>query len=158
MRFLCLLAAFEALVPSLAYAQKKLPDACTVLTLADVAAEVGSGYAKSSTGELLNSSEISSCLYQKGAGTTVALTVMRAPEDDGRAAVTARQEGQRRGGRTVASLSSACDTAFSIIISPSQAIVLGGKGPWQLDFQVVTGGKPDVAAAGRVASAACKHL
>ncbi|MGH7718664.1 MAG: hypothetical protein ACREON_07465 [Gemmatimonadaceae bacterium] len=84
--------------------------------------------------------------------------MLEASEGDAKAAVTLRQNIARGAGATVTALAGACDAAFTVVVSPSRATVFAGRGAWQVDAEVVTGGKPDVAAAGRLANAACERL
>lgn len=152
---LAVVAAFS--LSRAAPAQTRPPDACAVVTQSDVTAVLGTGYLKDPTSGKFDSGDHRSCLYQKGKGTTVAVTVMQAPDDDGKAAVTGRQELQKKGGREVTPLPDVCDAAFGIVISPTQSIVIAGLGKWQMDLQVMTGGKPDNVSAGKVAQSACRH-
>jgi len=136
----------------------KPPDACKLVTLADVTGALGAGFTQNPAGALANSGDMSACLYQKGPTNTVAIAVLGAPDDDAKAAVLTRQDRQRRAGRTVTPLPGVCDVAFTVSITPSNTTLIAAKGPWQVEFQVVAGGKPDATAEQKLAKAACARL
>jgi hypothetical protein len=95
------------------------PDACKLLTLSDVTTVLGAGYVPGPAEARINTSEMSGCLYQRGAGNLVAIAILGAPNGDARAAVLARQDSQKRFGRTVTPLPGVCDAAFTVAISPA---------------------------------------
>jgi hypothetical protein len=105
--------------------------------------------------ELANSGEMSSCFYRKDPKTTVAISILAGPNNNGKAAVLGRQQRYQTAGRSVAPLAGLCDAAFSVVITPSNAIVVAAKGQWQLDVQVLIAGRPNLQAAQTLTKRAC---
>ncbi len=131
------------------------PDACKLITLADVTTALGRGFAKGPISELANSGEISSCFYRKDPKTTVAISILEGANHSGKAAVLGRQQRYQTAGHSVAPLAGLCDAAFSVVITPSNAIVVAAKGPWQMDVQVLVSGRPNLQAAQTLTKTAC---
>jgi type IV secretory pathway VirB2 component (pilin) len=143
---------------SIALASVNPPEACKLLILSDVTAALGAGYALGPAFSLANTSEMSSCLYQHGRGNSVAISILAAPGGDAKSAVGARAAGQKAFGRTVTTLTGVCDAAFVVVITPANTTLISGKGSWQIEYQVVTGGKPDPEAEQRFAKIVCSKL
>jgi hypothetical protein len=51
-----------------------------------------------------------------------------------------------------------CDAAFVLVLSPQKANVVAGKGLWQVETEVLVGGKPDTQAAQKLAGVACSRI
>jgi hypothetical protein len=134
------------------------PEACKLLTLSDVTAVLGAGYAQGPMMAITNTSEMSTCLYQHGQGNSVAIAILPAPSGDAKGAVLSRQESQRRFGRTVTALPGVCDVAFVVEITPANTTLISAKGPWQIEYQIMTGGKPDANAEQQLAKVVCARL
>ena len=143
------------------------PEACTLLTLADVSSALGTGYAVFTLpGISSTTAESSECTYTKGAGTgnAVSLLVLAAPDSDAKATVAARQARMIAGHHQVTPLEGLCEAAYYDdasplqVKAPFQAQLVFAKGPWQLFLQVNTGGKPDMAAAQALAGVVCSRL
>jgi hypothetical protein len=55
--------------------------------------------------------------------------------------VIGRQDSQRRAGRCVTPVPGLCEAAFVLEISPKKANVVAAKGIWQVETEVIVGGK-----------------
>jgi hypothetical protein len=136
----------------------QVPDACKVLPVEAVTSTVGPGYARDPSGNIVTGDDYSTCLYTKGPGTLVGITILEAPEGAGKAVVTMRQEMASKGGREVSPLAGVCDTAFAVTLPDGRVAVMAGRAGWQLDVEASAAGKPDKEAAAKVAKAACANL
>jgi hypothetical protein len=133
------------------------PDACKLITLADVTAAVGRGFTKGTMVELASAGPTSSCLYRRDPKTTVAISILPGPNRNAKAAVLGRRQRYETAGHPVAPLAGLCDAAFSVVIAPSDAIVVAAKGQWQMDVQVLISGRPNLQAAQTLTKAACRR-
>jgi hypothetical protein len=70
-RLIPLSVAIAIALGSTKVARAQPPDACTVVTLADVTAAVGAGYPRTVLSIPTSSSEVSTCLYTKTANASV---------------------------------------------------------------------------------------
>ena len=154
-----LVAALVWLGPTPAtIAASQPPKACTLLTLADVTAVLGAGYAQGPDVAITNTSEISTCVYQRGRGNSVAIAILPAPNGDAKGAVLSRQQSQQRFGRAVTPLLGVCDVAFVVVITPTNTTLISAKGPWQIELQITTGDKPNPDAEQRLAKTVCGRV
>ncbi len=106
----------------------------------------------------MNTSEISTCLYQKDAGSSVAVGILPAQDKNGKAIVLARQAMMKNGGRSVTPIPGLCDAAFTMAIKPDNTTLVAGKGPWQVEVQAVVAQKPNVDAEQKIARTVCSRL
>jgi len=131
------------------------PDACKLITLADVTAALGRGFTKGAVSEVGNGGQSSSCLYHRDSKTSVAISMLPGPNHNAKAAVLGRRQRYETAGHSVAPLAGLCDAAFSVVIAPGDAIVVAAKGQWQLDVQVLISGRPNLQAAQTLTKTAC---
>lgn len=153
-----LAAALLAAPP--AHSATPVPDACTIVTASDVSTAVGPGFnvLPDPFGGKMRSGESSTCSYAKGPGNVAAIFIIRNPGGSAKSAVLAREQQQKRAGRTVASIPGLCDAAFSVTINAQKTNVVAAKGGFQLETEVIVGGKADAAAAQKLAALACSRL
>src|SRR5262245_58512395 len=112
------------------------PDACRLITLADVTTALGRGFARGAMSEVANGGS-SSCFYDRDPKTSVAISILPGPNRNARAAVLGRRQRYETAGHSVAPLAGLCDAAFSVVIDPGNALVVAANGHWQMDVQVL---------------------
>lgn len=147
------------LAPALAGAADPAPDACKLVTASDVNAVLGGGFQVTPdpfAGKM--SGESSTCVYAKGPGNSASIFIIRNPGGSAKSAVLARQQSQKRAGRSVTPIPGLCDAAFSVAINPQKTNVIAAKGVWQVEMEVIVGGKADAQAAQKLAELACSRL
>lgn len=152
-----LAAALLAALP--APAAEPAPDACKLVTATDVSAVLGGGFQlvpDPFAGKM--SRESSTCSYAKGPGSSASIFIIRNPGGEAKAAVLGRQQAQKRAGRAVTPIPGLCDAAFSVDINAQKTNVIAAKGVWQLETEVIVGGKADAQAAQKLAGVACSRL
>lgn len=137
-----------------------VPDACTIVTASDVNAAVGPGFhaVPDPFGGKKRSGESSTCTYAKGPGNVAAIFIIRNPGGNAKSAVLAREQSQKRAGRTVTTIAGLCDAAFSVAINAQKTNVVAAKGGFQVETEVIVGGKADAAAAQKLTALACSRL
>jgi hypothetical protein len=133
------------------------PDACKLITLADVTAALGHGFTKGTVTEVANVGESRSCVYHRDPRTSVAISIVPGPTRSAQAAVLGRRQRYEIAGHSVAPLAGLCDAAFSVVIAPSDALVVAAKGRWQMDIQVLVAGRPNLQAAQTLTKTACSR-
>jgi hypothetical protein len=153
------IVAAMLLASAQARAAEPAPDACKLVTLSDVDAALGGGFAITPdpfAGKM--SGESSTCVYGKGPGNSASIFIIRNLGGSARIAVLARQQAQKRAGRSVTPIPGLCDAAFSVAINPKKANVIAAKGVWQVETEVMVGGTADARAAQKLAEVACASL
>ena len=149
---LALFLAALALPPASTAQPGGAPEACKLLSPAELGPILGAGYASVAP---LGSREM--CLYRKSAAELVGLTVVNAP---GGAAKTLKEVAAMVS-RTqkVNPVEGLGEGAFWVVSSSTNKMGLHvGKGERRAVIEVVVGGKPDVAAAQKVAKVVLSHL
>lgn len=151
--------AAAVLAATTAGAAEPAPDACTLVTASDVNGQLGAGYQlvpDRFAGKM--SSESSTCLYGKGPGNSASVFVIRNPGGNAKGAVLGRLQAQKRAGRAVTPIEGLCDAAFSVVINAQKTNVIAARGVWQVETEVIVGGRSDATAAQKLAAGACSRL
>jgi len=133
------------------------PDACTIVTLADVRAALGAEWTASPTSLNAHLPELSSCSYQKGMGNLVAFSIQSAKGGNAKDAVSKLQASVSVKHKVVA-LPDLCEGGFSEVNTKKITTVYAAKGKWQLEIEVLRDDKPDVDAGKVLVAGACKRL
>lgn len=147
------------LAPALGGTADPAPDACKLVTASDVDAVLGGGFQVTPdpfAGKM--GGESSSCVYASGPGNSASIFIIRNPGGSAKSAVLARQQSQQRAGRSVSSIPGLCDAAFSVAINAQKTNVIAAKGVWQVETEVIVGGKADAQTAQKLAAVACSRL
>ncbi|HSP07508.1 MAG TPA: hypothetical protein VLR94_10045 [Acidobacteriota bacterium] len=155
---LFLVFAVATLVAASSFAGPKLPEACKILPAPDVEKVVGAGFKVSSfTG---TASDNSSCSYLKDARNVVTLLIvpLGLGEDGftGDTAVALKEMQKAYAGKIV-TIEGAGEGAFRMN-TPNNMAVHFGKSPWHVVLTVVVDGKPDSAAAEKLAKTVYPRL
>ena len=133
------------------------PDACTLVTLADVRAALDADWTASPPSLNAHLPTLSSCSYQKGMGNLVAFTIQNAQGGNAKEALSKFQASVSVK-HTVVALPDLCEGGFSEVNTKKITTVYAAKGKWQLEINVLRGDKPDVDAGKLLVAGACKRL
>ncbi len=138
-------------------------NACELLTLKDVQGVLGSGFTPRPDALLIQSAVMSQCAYSKGGNGVVVFVNLQRTIYDSPQYLKTMQEGikQQGSGVTLTPVGGLGEGAF-YFVDPKQKPpvfqLLFGKGTLEVTVSVLTGGKPDIDAAQKLAKIAYPRL